>query len=118
MIAEAQPASRLYLRLIGFLFRLGKCGDLGLHFFAGLEYDNALGRNLDGFARSGITSLSWFTASDFKNAEITKLDPSVLDKRFDYCVESFLDDLRRLVFWHGELVGNGEDNIPFGHLLI
>ena len=89
--------------------------DSFFHFLAGLERDHKLLRDKDLVARPRVAGLACGTAFDLENAKISELDAVILDQRFDDGVEGLLDDLLRLELGEADLLGNGFDDLFFGH---
>ncbi len=99
----------------GFVDSSFKLADAFFHLFAGLKCYNELLWHKDFFACTRIAGLTCSPLFDLENAEITQLDPLILDQCVDDCVERFLDDFLGLELSKPNLLGDGLYDFFFRH---
>ncbi len=64
-------------------------------------YHGAGGDGHIGFGFIGVASDAGFADFDFKNAEVAQFDFASLGKGFDYVIQGFLDDIKKLASGSG-----------------
>ena len=89
--------------------------DTFFHFLARLEGHHKLFRYKDFLTCPRIAGLPWGTSFYLKNAEISQLDPFILDERIYDCVERLLDDFLRLQLGKTNFLGDSLDDFFLGH---
>jgi hypothetical protein len=86
-----------------------------LHHLPWLEGDGASHGHHDLLAGTGITSRARFPPSDLKNAEVAKLDPTVLHEYVYDGVERLLDNLLGLALCQAKFLGNRQNALSLAH---
>jgi hypothetical protein len=89
--------------------------DSFFHFFARLERDHKLFRDKDFLACPRIAGLASRPPFYLEHAKIPQLNPLLINKRFDDGVESLLNDFLCLELSKSDLLGNGLNDLFFGH---
>jgi hypothetical protein len=105
---------RLFQRCFGGIWAI-ELPNAHFHFLAWLERHNAfcLYRNL--LSGSGVPGFSGFPFFDLKHAEITQFDPPFPHQHIDQGIKRALHQFPRAKLRKIDLLGNGPDDIFFGH---
>jgi hypothetical protein len=85
------------------------------HFFSWLERHHKLFWDKDFLTRPGIASLASCPPFYLEHAKIPQLDPFLINQRFDNGIERLLNDLLCLELSEADLLGNGLNDLFFGH---
>ena len=87
------------------------------HHLARLERDGFVFVDPNFNAGAGVARVTSGANLNFKDAKITELDTTVLNKDFDNGFKSFLDNLFRLLLRKIGLLGDQANDFFFGHLI-
>jgi hypothetical protein len=110
-IPAGSPMGR-FGRRVGLPF---KFVDPFFHLFAGLERYHKLFWDKDFLTCPGIASLASRPPFDLEHSKIPQFDSLLIHQRFDDGIERLLNDLLRLELGEADLLGNGLNNLFFGH---
>lgn len=86
------------------------------HFLTRFESHDVFFRDFHRITGSGVSGLAGRSFLDFKDTKISQLDSGLPNESVDDGIESFLNDLFGLQLGKVEFLGDGFDDLFFGHV--